>query len=428
VLHPGTRSAGLAVVIAVVLVTGLALSLGCSSAPDGSDVASSTPAANGRTDGGDGDKHEEGRPEEKGHEGHGHEGRAHEARGGGEHARTAEGAKDSEDGPSDAERQMAKGKLRKASLSMRTGKWGEANRLLAEAAALDPDFAEAHLGRGQVLNILGDEEGRDACYQAALKALDKRLASTPDNPEVIAIRGFVMALCGRRDESVKALQDAIKRNPRNTQATSLLANLDKAVASWHRKPGPPPAPRGAPGGGPALKWSRNMANPTAEFETSLGTFKVEILLDKMPVTSKNFIDLAKAGFYNGLHFHRVIKGFMIQFGCPHSKDPNSSRCGTGGPPHGTIQDEFPDDAKYSNEPGTLSMANTGQPNSGGSQFFVNTAHNSRLDWFEPGPSRHPVFGRVIEGMDVVGKIESTPRDGNDRPLTPVEMIKITIAE
>src|SRR3954462_3032955 len=114
-----------------------------------------------------------------------------------------------------------------------------------------------------------------------------------------------------------------------------------------------------------------MANPTAVCETSLGSFTVELFVDKMPITAGNFVDLAKSGFYDGLHFHRVINKFMIQFGCPHSKDPNSSRAGTGGPPHGTIQDEFRDDAKISNEPGTLSMANTGAPNSGGSQFFIN---------------------------------------------------------
>jgi peptidylprolyl isomerase len=171
-----------------------------------------------------------------------------------------------------------------------------------------------------------------------------------------------------------------------------------------------------------------MGNPIAVFDTSLGSFKVEILLDKMPVTSQNFVDLAKSGFYDGLHFHRVIKGFMCQFGCPHSKDPMSPRAGTGGPPHGTIQDEFPEDAKFSNEPGTLSMANTGRPNSGGSQFFLNTNSNSRLDWFSPGPSKHPVFGRVTEGMDVVQKIESTPTGSGDRPTTPVQTKSITIQE
>ncbi|MCA9428044.1 MAG: peptidylprolyl isomerase, partial [Candidatus Omnitrophica bacterium] len=140
-----------------------------------------------------------------------------------------------------------------------------------------------------------------------------------------------------------------------------------------------------------------------------------------------FIDLANAGFYDGLHFHRVINGFMIQFGCPHSRDPKSGRAGTGGPPHGNIPDEHPAAHQISNEPGTLSMANTGRPNSGGSQFFINTVHNAYLDWFSPGPSKHPVFGRIIEGLDVIQNIENTPTDGSDRPRTPVQVKKITIA-
>jgi cyclophilin family peptidyl-prolyl cis-trans isomerase len=119
---------------------------------------------------------------------------------------------------------------------------------------------------------------------------------------------------------------------------------------------------------------------------------------------------------------------MIQFGCPHSKDPKSALAGTGGPPHGTIADEHPADAKLSNEPGTLAMANTGRPNSGGSQFFINLVHNAYLDWFTPGASKHPVFGKVIEGMDVVRKIEATPTDGRDRPTTPVKVNAITIQE
>ncbi len=166
-----------------------------------------------------------------------------------------------------------------------------------------------------------------------------------------------------------------------------------------------------------------MANPTATFETSMGSFTVEIYLDKMPVTAKNFLDLAKSGFYDGLHFHRIINDFMIQFGCPHSKDPNSNRAGTGGPPHGTIKDEFTE--KLSNAPGTLSMANTGQKDSGGSQFFINTVDNSRLDWFSPGPSKHPVFGKIASGMDVVKTIETTPCN-DSKPRTPVQVKKITV--
>ncbi len=169
-----------------------------------------------------------------------------------------------------------------------------------------------------------------------------------------------------------------------------------------------------------------MANPTATFETSLGNFTAEIYLDKMPLTAKNFLDLAKSGFYDGLHFHRVIKGFMIQFGCPHSKDPNSGRAGTGGPPHGTIQDEHPAEHKLSNEPLTFSMANTGSPNSGGSQFFINTVHNHYLDWFTPGQSKHPVFGKVTSGEDVVKKIETTPTAAGDRPKTPAQVIKVSV--
>ena len=169
-----------------------------------------------------------------------------------------------------------------------------------------------------------------------------------------------------------------------------------------------------------------MANPIATLETSLGNIKVELFVDQMPVTAGNFVNLAKSGFYDGLHFHRVINGFMLQFGCPHSKDPSSSRAGTGDSPNGTIQDEHA--ARLSNEPGTLSMANTGRPNSGSCQFFVNTVHNSYLDWFTPGASKHPVFGKVIEGMDVVKKIESTKTGAGDRPITPVKMNKVTVQD
>ena len=170
-----------------------------------------------------------------------------------------------------------------------------------------------------------------------------------------------------------------------------------------------------------------MANPTAVCETSLGTFKVELYVDKMPITATNWLELARSGFYDGLHFHRVIDNFMIQFGCPHSKDPKSPRAGTGQGPKGSIKDEHPANAKLSNEPGTLSMANAG-PNSGSSQFFINTVRNAFLDFFTPGPSKHPVFGKVVEGMDVVNKIGKTPTNSSDRPVTPVQMIKVTVQE
>lgn len=169
-----------------------------------------------------------------------------------------------------------------------------------------------------------------------------------------------------------------------------------------------------------------MANPIATFETSLGTFQAEIFVAEMPTTAKNFVELAKSGFYDGLHFHRVIDEFMLQFGCPHSKDPRSPRAGTGGGPKGNIKDEHT--VKLSNEPGTLSMANAG-PNSGSSQFFINTVHNSFLDWWMPPfESKHPVFGKVVKGMEIVNTIGTTKTDANDRPVTPVKMIKVTITE
>ncbi len=170
-----------------------------------------------------------------------------------------------------------------------------------------------------------------------------------------------------------------------------------------------------------------MSNPTATLSTSLGDIKVELLADQMPITAGNFVKLAKSGFYDGLHFHRVIDKFMVQFGCPHSKDPASPRAGTGDSPHGTIPDEHPPGAKISNSRGTLSMANKG-PQSGSCQFFINVADNPYLDWFSPGQSKHPVFGKVIEGMDVVDKISKAPRNAQDRPSTPIKMNKVTVSE
>ncbi|MCB9557976.1 MAG: peptidylprolyl isomerase [Deltaproteobacteria bacterium] len=171
-----------------------------------------------------------------------------------------------------------------------------------------------------------------------------------------------------------------------------------------------------------------MPNPIAVMETSLGTMRAELFTDKMPITAGNFVKLAESGFYDGLHFHRVIRKFMVQFGCPHSRDAMSPRAGTGDGPDGTIADEHPANAKLSNEPGTLAMANTGRANSGSCQFFINTVHNDYLDWFTPGPSKHPVFGKLIDGHDVLKAIESTKTDASDRPTRPVQMVKITIEQ
>jgi len=176
----------------------------------------------------------------------------------------------------------------------------------------------------------------------------------------------------------------------------------------------------------------------------MGNFVVEVFLDTMPITASNFLDLCNTGYYNGLHFHRVIKDFMIQFGCPHSKDANSKNAGTGGPAGGStfmvngvqekrnaggnIKDELTQ--KFSNEPYTLSMANTGKKDSGGSQFFINVKHNNFLDWWRDdlSPSKHPVFGKVVSGNDIVDSISKTPTAPGDKPKTPVKLVKMTVLQ
>lgn len=167
-------------------------------------------------------------------------------------------------------------------------------------------------------------------------------------------------------------------------------------------------------------------NPKAIFTTNRGVVTLELYEDAMPVTVGNFTKLAESGYYNGTKFHRVIDGFMIQGGDPNSKGDNPATYGTGGPGY-TIQDEFVDDPRLSNVRGTISMANTGQPNSGGSQFFINTADNLGLDFNKPpAQSSHPVFGRVIDGMDVVDTISSTETNPMDLPVEPVVIESVQI--
>ena len=158
------------------------------------------------------------------------------------------------------------------------------------------------------------------------------------------------------------------------------------------------------------KGAKKMTNPIAVFETNHGTFEIELFEDKAPITVKNFIDLAEKGFYDGLIFHRVIDGFMIQGG-----DPNGM--GTGGPGY-TIPDEFGEGLKHDSE-GVLSMANAG-PNTGGSQFFITLAPTPWLD------GHHAIFGKVVKGMDVVRAIGKGDTDFQDKPLSKVVMEKVTI--
>ena len=153
-----------------------------------------------------------------------------------------------------------------------------------------------------------------------------------------------------------------------------------------------------------------MTNKTAEFNTNKGNFKIELYGDKTPITTGNFIKLVGEGFYNGLIFHRVIPNFMVQCGCPHGT-------GRGGPGY-TIKDEIHPDLKHDSK-GILSMANAG-PNTGGSQFFITVAPTPWLD------GKHSIFGKVIEGMEVVDSISKVEKDRNDKPLQNVVVNSIKI--
>ena len=172
--------------------------------------------------------------------------------------------------------------------------------------------------------------------------------------------------------------------------------------------------------------STNTMNPHALITTSEGVIDLELFEDQMPITVGNFTKLAESNFYNGTKFHRVIDGFMIQGGDPNTKGDNESIYGTGGPEE-NVPDEFVEGEQLTNTRGTIAMANTGQPNSGGSQWFINLTDNTGLDFNkEPLSSKHPVFGRVVSGMDVVdaiGKVETKERD---IPVTPVIIESIAI--
>ena len=169
----------------------------------------------------------------------------------------------------------------------------------------------------------------------------------------------------------------------------------------------------------------NDNNPVAEVVTNRGTFTLELFEDTMPVTAGNFITLAEEGFYNGIQFHRIIPGFMIQGGDPITKTDEFMRYGTGGPGY-SIPDEHVAGEYLTNVRGTISMANSG-PNSGGSQFFINVADNVNLDFDkEPLSSQHPVFGRVLSGMDIVDAISEVETNERDLPTDPVIIESVSI--
>ncbi len=156
----------------------------------------------------------------------------------------------------------------------------------------------------------------------------------------------------------------------------------------------------------------------AIIKTSFGNIKFNLMSDIAPETVRNFVKLAKDGFYDGILFHRVIPGFMIQGGDPNTKNPNKSTWGQGGPGY-NLKAEF---NSRSHLRGIVSMARATDPDSAGSQFFIVTSDSTFLD------RQYTVFGEVVEGMEVADKIVNLPRDGNDCPKQEAKMLEVTISE
>ena len=153
-------------------------------------------------------------------------------------------------------------------------------------------------------------------------------------------------------------------------------------------------------------------------KTDFGSIKFSLLPDIAPETVRNFLELAKSGFYNGTLFHRVIPGFMIQGGDPNTKNPDKSTWGQGGPGY-NLKAEF---NSRSHLRGIVSMARSSDPDSAGSQFFIVTSDSTFLD------RQYTVFGEVVNGMEVADEIVNLPRDGNDCPDQQAKMLEVTISE
>ena len=160
--------------------------------------------------------------------------------------------------------------------------------------------------------------------------------------------------------------------------------------------------------------------PRAVLQTRLGEIEIEFFPDKAPGHVKNFLDLARKGFYDGTTFHRVIPGFMIQGGDPNTRDPRAPRQnhGSGGPGY-TIKAEFND---TSHKRGIVSMARAQDPDSGGSQFFIVVKDAPYLD------RNYTAFGQVVRGIEVADKIVNLARDRNDNPNERIEMTKVVVPQ
>jgi cyclophilin family peptidyl-prolyl cis-trans isomerase len=203
----------------------------------------------------------------------------------------------------------------------------------------------------------------------------------------------------------------------STESASTVATESTATPSAPMTSAAPPAAAAS-----ASKKEKSMSNyqdKVAELHTSAGEIDIRFFPDVAPNHVKNFIDLAEKGFYNGIKFHRVIPGFMIQGGDPNTISGRPETWGAGGSPH-KLKAEF---NSVHHARGIVSAARTSDPNSASSQFFICVADASYLD------RQYTVFGQVTKGMDVVDKIVNAPKGENDRPLNPttIESVKIRAA-
>lgn len=198
-----------------------------------------------------------------------------------------------------------------------------------------------------------------------------------------------------------------------TRALVILVVL--LVAGCAEPAAPPPAEvTTCDASAPAPEASWKAEKPRVRITTTKGAFVAEIETERAPITANNFLNLTTSGFYDGTLFHRVVRDFVIQGGDPLSKDDDPANDGTGDPGY-EIPDELNPTLRH-DDAGVLSMANSG-PDSGGSQFFVTLAATPHLD------DRHSVFGRVVEGLDVVRAIGGAQVDANDAPLEPIRIEK-----
>lgn len=210
---------------------------------------------------------------------------------------------------------------------------------------------------------------------------------------------FVIAGCGKKEESTTTTTPQTTTNT-TTPVPTKVDTVKKDTATTKED-----------ANGDEKKTDTKGKN-IVKMETTMGTIKIKLFTKEAPITTQNFIDLINKKFYDGIIFHRVIDGFMIQGG-----DPKGT--GTGGSDK-TIQDEFGPGLKHS-KAGMLSMANRG-PNTGTSQFFITLAPTPHLD------GKHAIFGEVIGGMDVVNKIGKTKTGQGDRPETEIKMTKVTMVD